>query len=36
MIVIMDSGLAANQVGYCRLGVQMTMSGKPDIFGAPE
>jgi hypothetical protein len=36
MIVIMDSGLAANQVGYCRLGIQVTMSGKPDTVGAPE
>jgi hypothetical protein len=36
MIVIMDSGFAANQVDYCRLGIQVTMSGKPDIVGAPE
>jgi hypothetical protein len=36
MIVIMDSGPAANQVGYCRLGIQVTMSGKHDIDGAPE
>jgi hypothetical protein len=36
MIVIMDSGLAANQVGNSRLGIQVTMSGKPDIVGAPE
>jgi hypothetical protein len=32
----MDPGRAANQVGYCRLGIQVTMSGKPDIVGAPE
>jgi hypothetical protein len=36
MIVVMDSGFATNQVGYCRLGIQATMSGKPDIVGAPE
>jgi len=32
----MDSGFAANQVGCCRLGIQVPISGKPEIGGAPE
>jgi hypothetical protein len=33
----MDSGLAAAQVGYSRLGqYEIPISGKPEIGGAPE
>jgi hypothetical protein len=32
----MDSGFAANQVAIADLDIQVTMSGKPDIVGAPE
>jgi hypothetical protein len=34
---VMDSGLAANQVGCCRLGLlKVSISGTPEIDGAPE
>ena len=32
----MDSGFAANQVGCCRFGILMSISGTPEIDGAPE
>jgi hypothetical protein len=32
----MDSGLAANQVGCCRLGVEVSISGTPEIDANPE
>jgi hypothetical protein len=32
----MDSGLTASQVGCCRLGIQVPISGKSEIGGNPE